>query len=280
MLVALWPWRTGGDLNDWLIPVNPALLAKPSGVRRPRAVVWTEDRVEQWREDGVRPPVAVWTATQTAEFLQQSSGHRLYAVFHLIALRGLRRGEAAGLKWCDVDLDGGTIYIERQIQQYDGQVVQTPLKTNSSRRAVALDSITAGVLRRHRVLQRAEARALGRAPGGYVFTNEHGEPATPDYLTRRFAELLAATDLPPIRLHDLRHVAASLAIQAGADLKVIQDQLGHSSIVITADTYVSVLPEHAREAAENTAGLIARAGRKPPGARRARRSAIRARMDH
>jgi integrase len=260
-------------VRDGLIPVNPALLVKPGGMRRPRAVVWTEDRVEQWRRDGIRPPVAVWTATQTAQFLHQTATDWLYAVFHLIALRGLRRGEAAGLRWCDADLDSGTIYIDRQLQQRDGQVVQAPLKTNSSRRAVALDTTTASALRRHRMLQRSEARALGRAPSGYVFTNEHGDPVTPDYLTRRFAELLANTDLPPIRLHDLRHVAASLAIQAGADLKVIQDQLGHSSIVITADTYVSILPEHARKAAENTAGLIARAGRKPPGARRPRRPA-------
>lgn len=72
------------------------------------------------------------------------------------------------------------------------------------------------------------------------------------------------SDLPPIRLRDLRHVAASLAIQAGADLKVIQDQLGHSSIVITADTYVSILPDHARKAAEDTAMLIAYAGRRAP----------------
>ncbi|MBR7826251.1 tyrosine-type recombinase/integrase [Actinospica sp. MGRD01-02] len=124
---------------------------------------------------------------------------------------------------------------ERQIQQYDGRVVQTPPKTNCSRRAVALDVMTANMSRRHRVLQRGEARSLRRSPAGYASTNEHSDPATPDYLTRRFAEMLGETDLPPIRLHDLRHVAASLAIQAGADLKVIQDQLGHSSIVITAD---------------------------------------------
>ena len=260
-------------VRDGLVPVNPALLVKPGGMRRPRAVVWTEDRVEQWRQDGIRPPVAVWTAAQTARFLHQTMDDRLYAVFHLIALRGLRRGEAAGLRWCDADLDGGTIYIDRQLQQRDRQLVQGPPKTSSSGRAVALDATTASVLRRHRVLQRTEARALGRAPSGYVFTNEHGDPATPDYLTRRFAELLADTDLPPIRLHDLRHVAASLAIQACADLKVIQDQLGHSSIVITADTYVSILPDHARKAAEDTARLIAYAGRRAPGARRPRQPA-------
>ena len=106
------------------------------------------------------------------------------------------------MRWCDADLDGGTIYIDRPLQQHDGQIIQAPPKTNSSRRAVALDTTTASVLRRHRALQRAEARALRREPLDYVFSNEHGDPVTPDYLTRRFAELLATTDLPPIRLHE------------------------------------------------------------------------------
>ena len=76
-------------------------------------------------------------------------------------------------------------------------------------------------------------------------------------MTRHFAELTAAADLPPIRLHDLRHGAATLALAAGADLKTVSEMLGHSSIVITADTYTSVLPEHARAAAESAAALIA-----------------------
>lgn len=63
-------------------------------------------RVAEWQRTGIRPPVAVWTPAQTARFLDAIRGHRLYAAYHLIALRGLRRGEAAGLRWCDIDLDG------------------------------------------------------------------------------------------------------------------------------------------------------------------------------
>jgi integrase len=66
-------------------------------------VVWTPYRIEQWRRTGERLPVAVWTAAQTAQFLHAIEDHRLYAAYHLIALRGLRRGEAAGLRWCDLD---------------------------------------------------------------------------------------------------------------------------------------------------------------------------------
>lgn len=100
---------------------------------------------------------------------------------------------------------------------------------------------------------------------------QQGGPLNPDFLTRLLYDLIRASGLPPVRLHDLRHGAASLALQAGVDLKVVQDQLGHSSIVITADTYVSVLPEVARQAAENTATLILQAGRLVPGTNRPRR---------
>jgi hypothetical protein len=83
--------------------------------------------------------------------------------------------------------------------------------------------------------------------------------------------LAAEAGLPPVRLHDLRHGAATLALAAGADLRTVQDQMGHSSIVLTADTYISVLPEVARAAAEKVAALILRAGRLVPGTRRRRR---------
>jgi integrase len=91
---------------------------------------------------------------------------------------------------------------------------------------------------------------------GYVFTAPDGEPLRPDYLTGRFRRLVAASGLPPIRLHDLRHGAATLALAARTDLKVVQAMLGHASIVLAADTYVSVLPEVAHQAARETARLV------------------------
>jgi integrase len=93
--------------------------------------------------------------------------------------------------------------------------------------------------------------------------------------TRIFGKLIRETGLPPVRLHDLRHGAASLALAAGADLKVIADQLGHCSIVLTADTYISVAIELALAAAEAVARLILRAGSRPPGGGRERRPSAR-----
>jgi Phage integrase family len=94
----------------------------------------------------------------------------------------------------------------------------------------------------------------------------------PTGLSRYFRQLSAAAGLPPIRLHDLRHGAATLALAAGADLKVVRDMLGHSSIVLTADTYTSVPPEVAHRAAEDTAALIIAAGCMIPGNQRRRRA--------
>lgn len=263
-----------------LIDRNPASeIALPRG-RRPRAVVWTDDLIAQWRRTGVRPPVAVWTAAQTARFLASCREHRLYAAYHLIALRGLRRGETIGLRWCDLDLDRGIGYICRQRVRLREQVLETAPKTETSTRLLVLDRTTVAVLRQHRAWQIAACAATGSEPSGYVFTDLRGQPLHPEYLYYAFKKLTKAAGLPPIRLHDLRHTAASLALEAGADLKVVSDQLGHSSIVLTADTYISVLPPLAVKAAEATAKLIAKAGRRAPGSKHPRRRAapIRARI--
>jgi integrase len=164
---------------------------------------------------------AVWTAAQTAQFLTATRGHRLYAIYHLIALLGLRRGEAAGLRWCDVDLGTGTAVISQQLQQHGGRLEITPPKTPYSARVIALDHTTVAALCENRRRQRAEAASGG--PGyqasGYVFTNRRGGPMAPDRLTRIFGELTGQADLPLVRLHDLRHGAATLALSAGVDLR-------------------------------------------------------------
>jgi integrase len=255
------------------ISVNAASHAELPPARRPKAVVWTAERVAEWQRTGIRPPVAVWTPAQTATFLNAIRGHRLYAAYHLIALRGLRRGEACGLRRCDIDLDAATAVISSQLQQYDGHVTVCPPKTPRSERLIALDRTTVAALRAHRASQHAERAAAGSRyhDSGYVITRPNGDPMAPDWLTRYFRSLADRAGLPPIRLHDLRHGAASLALAAGADLKVVQDMLGHSSIVLTADTYTSVLPDVGRKVAEDAASLIIAAGCLVPGTQRHRR---------
>jgi integrase len=94
--------------------------------------------------------------------------------------------------------------------------------------------------------------------GGLVFTREDGSGLHPGYVTRHIERLAKDAGLPPIRLHDLRHGAATLALAGGADLKTESEMLGHSPITITADTYASELPEVAHRAAEAAARLVPR----------------------
>jgi hypothetical protein len=197
--------------------------------------VWTDQRVEQWRQTGQRFAVAVWAVQQLAGFLRHVADDRLYAMWWLIALRGLHRGEAAGLRWVDVDLKARVVMIGQQRLAYGHTVAVGPPKTAASRRTIALDRHTVRLLRAHRKRQLAERMAAGERwqDSGYVFTTADGTALHPDYLTRRFGRLVTDSGLPPVRLHDLRHGAACLAHAAGADLKTIQQQLGHATIAIT-----------------------------------------------
>jgi Phage integrase family len=211
--------------------------------------------------------VTVWTAAHLVAFLETVTLDRLFALWWLIALRGLRRGEACGLRWCEVDLDHGVLFIVRNRTTAGYQVIEGDPKTTAGVRAVALDRHTVAVLREHRRRQLADRdrrQATGKIwhDSGYVFVRPDGMPIHPGYVTQRFAKLVKVAQLPPVRLHDLRHGAASLAQEAGADLKSIQDQLGHSSIVVTADTYTNVLPAIQRQCAEATVKLVLNAARR------------------
>jgi len=268
-----------------LIAANPGRCPELPAAARPRPQVWTPALTERWEREGWRPVVGVWTAGQTTAFLARVQGHRLYALFHLVALRGLRRGEAAGLRWSDLDLDAGTLTVTGQLQQLGGRLIAGPPKTDAGSRLVALDWTTIAALRAHRGRQHAERAAIGTSwtETGFVFTTRTGKPVGPDRLTRLFRRLVTESGLPPVTLHGLRHGAATLALAAGTDLKIVQDQLGHSSITLTADTYTSVLPETARAAADSTAALLfpaTRAARARPRSRRSGTPPVQARTRH
>ncbi|MBO0808740.1 MAG: site-specific integrase [Actinobacteria bacterium] len=245
-------------IREGMITANPARLVELPPPARPHPVVWTLPREAAWRETGTRPAVAVWTAEQTARFLAAIRGDPLYPCYQLMAVSGLRRGEAAAVRWCDIDFAGATLTVRRQLQETGRGLIVLPPKGVASNRVLALDAWTVQVLAGHRDRQPP-------APAeGYVFARPGGRHYPPGYLTRRFIRLVCREDLPPIRLHDLRHGAATLALAGGADLKMIQAMLGHASIVLTADTYTSVLPDVARATAQAVAAQIMKAARTPP----------------
>jgi integrase len=100
-----------------LLPYNPAANVELPATRRPKAVVWTEEQIAAWRRTGVRPRVAVWIPEQTGSFLDAAAHHRLYPIYHLIANRGLGRGEAVGLRWEDVDVAARQLIVTQQVVQ-------------------------------------------------------------------------------------------------------------------------------------------------------------------
>ena len=241
---------------------NPASYVELDAGRRPRAVVWTDEQVDAWRRTGRRPAVAVWTADQTGQFLDTALEDRLYPLLHLVAYRGLRRGEVVGLRWQDVHLNAGYLRVAQQVVQLGWPTYTGDPKTTSGERSVSLDLSTIDVLRRWRLAQQAERRLWGAAwtDTGLVFTREDDSQLHPARASQLFHRITRTAGLPPIRLHDLRHTAASLALAAGVPLKVVSEQLGHSSLAITADTYTSILPTVAQAAAEAVFGIVPRRG--------------------
>jgi integrase len=245
------------------IDTNPALMVELPPARPPKPTVWTDQRVSTWRDTGKAPsPVMIWTPAQTGRFLDHThdAHDRLYALYHLITFTGLRRGEACGLRWDDVDLDAHTLTVRWQIVQHGwATAVDTP-KTVGSEGTVALDAETVTVLRGHRTRQHRERLTAGAAwiRTGLVFTTSTGGQLHPADVTDHFHHLTAQAGLPPIRLHDLRHGAATMGLAAGVQMKVISNQLRHSSPHFTAKFYGGVLPEVSRAAAEATAAVVPR----------------------
>ncbi len=248
------------------IAVNPGEHVElPSG-RADRALVWTEHRVEAWQRTGQRPAASmVWTPEHAGAFLDFVADDELYALWHVIAFRGLRRSEAVGLPWSEVDLDRRTLTVRATRVQVGRDVVDGDTKTDTSARTVSLDAGTVDVLRAHRRRQSELRLLLGLAwvDTGLVFTKADGSALVPDSASQRFDRLVVRSGLPPVRLHDLRHLAASLTYRATRDLKLTSQMLGHASTAITEQVYTSVFEDVEREAAEQSAALVPRAHRAP-----------------
>ncbi|MCS0638873.1 tyrosine-type recombinase/integrase [Streptomyces sp. LP05-1] len=244
-----------------LITFNPAAHVELESGKRPKPLLWTDERVRRWRETGEVPgPVMVWTPQQFGAFLDAAEEDRLYALFHLMGTRGLRRGEAVGQDWHETDLDAGLITPAKEIVVDGWDPYESEPKTDGSAGTIALDSVNVAVLRAHRKRQARERKKAGAAwqETGKIFTKEDGSWLHPETVSETFRRLLTTTDLPPITLRDLRHVAATLTHGAGGDIHTIKETLRHSTITLTSDTYTSLLPEVDREIAEKAAALIQR----------------------
>lgn len=213
-----------------------------------------DDQIRIWASPDLKPgPVMVWLAADAGKFLDSIADDPFYALFHLAAHSGMRRGELAALPWSEVRLADEVLRVR-------------DAKTETGVRDVFMDADTVAVLRAWRSRQAQERLALGKdwRETGLVFTRDDGTPVPVQWMSVRFEALAFKAAVPPVRFHDLRHLAASLGLAAGSDMKVVAEQLGHARSDFTRDYYSVVSPVQAKAAARAAAALIPRARRAAP----------------
>jgi integrase len=231
---------------EQVIPANPIERAK-----RPRKAD-TE-------------PGTVWAPAQLAAFLATAQSHRLFAFYHLAAYTGARRGELLNLRWRDIDLDAPEVRITGSAAVIAGQRVEGTTKSGRSR-TVSIDADAAGVLREHRKRQAQERLTTGpewKGTDDYVFRTAWGEPVHPDTMSSLMATLIRKHNevhpdevLPHARLHDLRHVHATILLLAGTPVHVVAARLGHADPSITLRVYAHVISHQLSEAAGTFAQVM------------------------
>ena len=204
------------------------------------------------------PEMRVWSPDELSTFLASIEGNRNEALFRLLAMTGMRRGEVVALRWSDVDVAHRRLTVNQSATVVDGdEVVSTP-KTRRSRRVIDLDPETVTLLKQHRARQRELLLMVGATAtaSDRVFTNEVGGPLRPASVGQAFRRLVGGAGVPVIRLHDLRHTHASHLLMAGVNVKVVSERLGHASVSFTLDTYGHVMPGQQAEAAAAAAALL------------------------
>jgi integrase len=213
------------------VPSNVARLSRPPRMERPEGRTLTREQAQQ--------------------FLETLKEHRHESLYLLMLSTGMRRGEALGLKWEDLNPATGVVRIKRNLKREGGRIVTADTKTLKSRRAVNLPIPVLEALQRNRELQDAERADLGDGwiESGFIFTTSIGTPIDPRNLYREFTQICERAGLGHWHPHELRHSAASLMLASGVKLQVVSEVLGHSSIRMTADIYGHILDPDRQQAA-------------------------------
>jgi integrase len=206
-----------------------------------------------------RKDLITWSSEELRLFLAGVQEDPLFVAYALLATTGMRRGEVLGLRWSDVDFDGAQVAVSHTLTTAGERLVMGPPKTQRSRRHVYLDAKTLAILRDHRKRQREDRLAAGSSwcsDVDLVAQDPIGRPIAPDWLSRAFRRHVRSAGVPQIRLHDLRHTYATLALKAGVHPKVVSERLGHATVGVTLDLYSHVVPSIARDAADVVARTI------------------------
>jgi integrase len=225
-----------------------------------RLVVWNAS-------DGTTPPVplqremATLTGLQLNKLFDATTADRFHALWVLLSVEGLRVGEALGLKWTDVDFSSRTLKIKRALQRQQGAgLVFVEPKTARGRRDIQISDSTCVALQAHgerQVFERKGAREAWQEHD-LIFCTAFGTPLDRGRIHLNWRAALQHAGLPIVRVHDLRHTAATLMREEGVNIEVVQRRLGHSSISVTLDVYGHVGEVRQRDAAERMDAMLAR----------------------
>lgn len=215
----------GQAVKAQLIPRNPADLVDPPKVDRYEAQTLTPE--------------------QAKTLISACVGTEIYLPVLLALTLGLRRGEALGLQWTDVDLDTKTVTVRHSASFSKGGFTLGTTKTKNSRRTLMVPEVLHAALENALAIQAREAKRFGPGYNPYdlVCCRSDGSPLTSGVLHHQYHALLAKLGLPAIRFHDLRHTNATLMLRNAVPAKIVSAMLGHSSIGITMDTYSHVMTE-------------------------------------
>jgi prostamide/prostaglandin F2alpha synthase len=221
------------SLDEASRPERPALVAAASATAgQERSPSWGDGRT-----------LKTWTPTELEAFLQHAYADRLYPLWLLLATTGLWPDEALALRWSDVDLDEGRVFVRGALVPVGNSVGWSELDPGRGQREIALDPATTAALGIHRRTQLVAPMAFG--PGyrrsELVFTDEDGSALHPEEVARVFDDYLLTAEVPAIRLIDLRHTHATLALLAGVPPEVVSQRLGHRSVARTVEGYAHAI---------------------------------------
>lgn len=225
-------------MNKELLSHNPVTLTKNVGLNR--------------------KPISPLSQDEVRKLLDSATGTFQYARLHVALLLGLRQGEALGLTWSDIDLEGKKIRVHNQIQKINGKRILSSLKTDSSNRVVMIGDSTCLALESHRLIVKQMAHQAGRSWNemDLVFPNKFGQPVQSKWNYQCWINILARCEIPRRSLHNARHTAGTLLYSSGADIETIRRILGHSSIALTSWTYVHTAEQPLRKAAADLDALL------------------------
>lgn len=200
----------------------------------------------------------LWTPDELQTFLAHTRDDRWYPVWHVLAATGMRRSEVCGLRSESVDLERGVITVDWKVVTVHNVLYEGDPKSESSIREITIDDHTVEVLREWRALRRGDQRAAREAwmESGYEFTDEIGRGIHPTRLSTTFTKWLKSSGLRHTTPHALRHLHATLLLDAGVPVKVVSARLGHASTAFTQDRYIKVTERADRAAALATAQFM------------------------